>query len=614
MNKLYSASGALTFLFFLLCTCVSAQTTQMLQSFEGAATDDFAFSPSPAAYGPVSGQDDFWNVTMSIGNIMTASDGSSFWGGTDLINPTSGLSSGEKSILSFDAGVICNLTSASFSFDYNTDGFNQTDVLGYTLYLDGLSQGDVEVEDGTSAGWVTQSVNIPGTANTARLDIYVVLNGPQSFGIDNVRLLATGTNGSCTPVCGININPASIAYNCAALTAGADMVTAVIPYSGAELGAVVTASAGTVGGDDPASIQDGEITVSGLTEGMTYTLMINGGDCMLTVPLEPSADQCAEGVLLINEFLASPSAAEFVEVVSIATDPLDLTGYTFEDRTGNAKDLPAITLLPTQGVVLFLGSGTPPTSACPVEIVNGVGLNDSGDDLIFRNPAGQVIAQYTYTGAQVVSGESQARVPDRDPAGTFQLHGTIGDGSVLSSPCFDNEDETVALPLELISFTAETEEKSVVVNWSSIHELDNDRFELERSADGAAWEWLGTIEAGASVSNSYQFVDDSPLNGTNLYRLRQLDIDGTATIYGPVAANFLATGLDIYPNPTSGELRFRGSLDNVQRVSLMTSDGRNLRDLSLNMASVRMDDLRPGLYLLRVENKDGTDVLRFVKH
>ncbi len=576
--------------------------------------DDFAFSPSPAAYGPVTGQDDFWNVTMSIGNITTASDGSSFWGGEDLENGNGGVGSGEKSILSFDAGVICNLTSASFSFDYNTDGFNGSDELGYTLYLDGLSQGDVTVEDATSAGWETQSVNIPGTANTARLDIYVIQNGPQAFGIDNVRLLATGTSGSCTPVCGININPANIAYNCATLTAGADMVTAVIPYSGAELGAVVTASAGTVGGDDPASVQDGEITVSGLTEGMNYTLMINGGDCMLSVPLEPSADQCAEGVLLINEFLASPSADEFVEVVSIATTPLDLTGYTFEDRTGNAKDLPAVTLLPTQGVVLFLGSGSPPSSACPVEIINGVGLNDSGDDLIFRNPSGQVIAQYTYTGAQVVSGESQARVPDRDPAGDFQLHGTIGDGSILSSACFDNEDENVALPIELTSFTAEAEEKSVVLNWSSIQELDNDRFELERSSDGTAWEWLGTIAAGESVSNNYQFVDDSPLEGTNLYRLRQVDIDGTATFYGPVAANFIAAGLGIYPNPTSGELRLRGSLENVQRVSLMTSDGRHLRDLSLNTAAIRVDDLRSGLYLLRVENKEGTEVLRFVKY
>ena len=38
-----------------------------------------------------------------------------------------------------------------------------------------------------------------------------------------------------------------------------------------------------MGGDDPGTVSDGTITVTGLTEGSFYLLQVSGGDCELSV-------------------------------------------------------------------------------------------------------------------------------------------------------------------------------------------------------------------------------------------------------------------------------------------------------------------------------------------
>ncbi|WP_273446909.1 lamin tail domain-containing protein [Neolewinella agarilytica] len=639
MNKLYSASGAFTLLFFLLCTCVSAQTTQQLQSFEGSVDDNLAYSSSEVFAG--SGGNPTWNIVGAgdLPNIPAASDGEMFFGVRNT--------GGDPYTLTFDAGEICELTSARFVLDYFAFGLDGADDIYFELVIDGIGQGQGSIIEGenssnggpiSTTGWETFSVGIPGTAETAQLIITVDQRGEaDNIGLDNVRVTATGTGGSCMAVCGVSVDDSSIGYDCQSFSEGStDLVTANIPYSGAEMGSLVSVAGGVVGGDSPATQDGGIIKVSELTEGQTYTLEITGGDCSISVPFTIPVDQCTPSDLVINEVMAQPgsnlandingdgsvnSDDEFVEIYNRGVESIDVSGYTIEEtaNTGSRYIFPDGTVIGAGDGYVVISRDAPgarlaASLSCPMGVSNGfLGLNDNSPEAVFlKDPDGKVVAQVSFDDAP--DGESLALSPDGNLDGGYQPHTTVSSTGEPSSPCQENINNSVSLPLELLSFTAATASKTVELNWMTAYELDNDRFELERSADGAAWEWLGTIEAGASVSNSYQFVDDSPLNGTNLYRLRQLDIDGTATIYGPVAANFLATGLDIYPNPTSGELRFRGSLDNVQRVSLMTSDGRYLRDLSLNTASVRMDDLRPGLYLLRVENKDGTDVLRFVKH
>ncbi|MEM9680310.1 MAG: lamin tail domain-containing protein [Bacteroidota bacterium] len=103
----------------------------------------------------------------------------------------------------------------------------------------------------------------------------------------------TGTNAGCASVfpigtytpsgssCGVTFGSATV--TCLSNTIGDnnDNVTINIPYTGSDAGitSVTTTSGGTVGGDDPASVADGTITITGLTEGAAWDIVLNGGDC-----------------------------------------------------------------------------------------------------------------------------------------------------------------------------------------------------------------------------------------------------------------------------------------------------------------------------------------------
>ncbi|RZL05199.1 MAG: discoidin domain-containing protein [Hymenobacter sp.] len=114
----------------------------------------------------------------------------------------------------------------------------------------------------------------------------------------------------------------------------------------------------------------------------------------------------------------------------------------------------------------------------------------------------------------------------------------------------------VPLPVTLTRFSAARQGPEVAVSWATATELHNAGFEVQRSADGATFSTLANV-AGAGTTQagrSYTYLDAAPLRATAYYRLKQVDLDGTAT-FGPVvavqAAGALAT-VHAYPNPTTG--------------------------------------------------------------
>ncbi|MDB5268725.1 MAG: hypothetical protein JWP58_1765 [Hymenobacter sp.] len=114
-----------------------------------------------------------------------------------------------------------------------------------------------------------------------------------------------------------------------------------------------------------------------------------------------------------------------------------------------------------------------------------------------------------------------------------------------------------ALPVELISFEAVAKASGVNLAWATASEKNSDRFEIQRSATGEAYETLGLVKGQGSTTtaHSYSFVDSRPLAGTSYYRLRQVDTDGTSS-FSPVAAvqAEASTKVELYPNPSANQL------------------------------------------------------------
>ncbi|MDT8411131.1 MAG: T9SS type A sorting domain-containing protein [Vicingaceae bacterium] len=119
------------------------------------------------------------------------------------------------------------------------------------------------------------------------------------------------------------------------------------------------------------------------------------------------------------------------------------------------------------------------------------------------------------------------------------------------------------LPINLIYFNALAFENFVVVSWTTLSEINNDYYTIERSTDTKNWEEILTVN-GAGNSNimiEYTETDFYPLEGISYYRLKQTDFDGKYEYFNVVPVRNSPFGeeyeFSIFPNPiNSGEVLF----------------------------------------------------------
>ncbi|WP_296380692.1 lamin tail domain-containing protein [Winogradskyella sp.] len=253
-------------------------------------------------------------------------------------------------------------------------------------------------------------------------------------------------------------------YTCATNTDGDnnDNVTINIPYSGSEstIGTVTTTSGGMVVGDDPATVADGTIMITGLSEGDAWDLTINGGDCDgTTISGTVPAAQCDPEILVINEINADPSNApgevgdangdgtahfsddEFVEIYNTGAVAIDMENYTLEDASLR-HTFPAGTILQPNSFITVFGGGVPTgiPGIAQIATTGSVGLSNGGDTVTLKDDNGVVLTSYTYTGA----GNNQSIGRNPDFTGPFVQHATIDGNGALFSPGIENDDPTLS--------------------------------------------------------------------------------------------------------------------------------------------------------------------------
>lgn len=175
------------------------------------------------------------------------------------------------------------------------------------------------------------------------------------------------------------------------------------------------------------------------------------------------------------------------------------------------------------------------------------------------------------------------------------------------------------LPVKLVAFTAIASGNNSLLNWTTASELNNDRFEVERSIDGINFTYVGEVKgAGNSTSIlNYQFIDTrvSELSTKQVYyRLKQVDFDGTIDYSNIVLVNFnkvsAVTIQTIQPNPFGDKLSISYSLPEagVVTISLVDLQGRvlmtteNNANKGFNSANFNTEGISTGMYFITISH------------
>ena len=169
------------------------------------------------------------------------------------------------------------------------------------------------------------------------------------------------------------------------------------------------------------------------------------------------------------------------------------------------------------------------------------------------------------------------------------------------------------LPVKMGAFNASLKSNRVALTWNTETEINNAGFEVERKTANGQYEKVGFVASKAPGGNGSGFnysFEDAALNakGVVYYRLRQLDLDGKAT-YSEIRAVRMANGaltLTVYPNPSRGNTNIAlpagaGSMD----ISLENfSGGLVQRWMGVMNSNLQLNNLRPGVYVLRVQMRE----------
>lgn len=245
-------------------------------------------------------------------------------------------------------------------------------------------------------------------------------------------------------------------------------------------------------------------------------------------------------------------------------------------------------------------------------------------------------------GNAVVSGNGQAGRTNTGSGGgaggSSSLFNTFTGGRGGNGLVLIRYDFARILPVEYGDYNLEVNNKSrsVLINWSTLKETENDFFEIQRSLNGIDdFVVVGMMEGQGWTNSetSYQFEDDNlPLYTQKAYyRLVQVGFSGKRQVGKVLLANLdriekLSGSWQAYPNPSRGEnlkvfpVDENISISDQVEVQLTHSgtgfsfsfQSNNLQQLNKQIQE-NSSQLPKGVLLLRLSWDQSTEVIRLLK-
>ncbi len=188
--------------------------------------------------------------------------------------------------------------------------------------------------------------------------------------------------------------------------------------------------------------------------------------------------------------------------------------------------------------------------------------------------------------------------------------------------------DNTPLPVELTTFNAQIiENNKIELTWETATEINNYGFEIERKGlNNSNWSKVGFVE-GYGNSNSpknYSFSDNNLIGNKLIYRLKQIDIDGTFEYSKEIEIDVTPTKFSLaqnYPNPFNPTTSIKFSLPESTIAKIVVYDvlGKVVKtlvnerlDAGYHIVNFDASSLTSGTYFYTIETSKFTKVRKML--
>ncbi|MBK8553845.1 MAG: T9SS type A sorting domain-containing protein [Ignavibacteria bacterium] len=195
-------------------------------------------------------------------------------------------------------------------------------------------------------------------------------------------------------------------------------------------------------------------------------------------------------------------------------------------------------------------------------------------------------------------------------------------------PYMGADEPDIVLPVELVSFTFQIDERNVILKWTTSSEENNSGFEIQRNQNQSEWKVIGFSESNGNSTSpeDYAFTDNNLNSGKYGYRLKQIDFNGSFKYYNlnnEVVINVPEkySLFQNYPNPFNPKTTINYQIPAAINVTMKVFDisGKEISTLvnekkEAGFYSVDFDgtDLSSGTYIYTLQAGDFVSTRRMI--
>jgi hypothetical protein len=268
-------------------------------------------------------------------------------------------------------------------------------------------------------------------------------------------------------------------------------------------------------------------------------------------------EMIANPTLIYDLNALNPCATLFIDALSLPTIPNNSTILVCNSLICLNDIDPAILCFSPVIYVLSCVSSEWNSNG---EFING-GFSSQQFSLDFSGVENNCVINYSYTPNDI---------PQSD--GSYIQFSPLGGAAISHSVEADCNSSLNPLPLTWGSFTLSKLTKGVQIEWTTLSELNNQGFYIERSKSSLNFENINWFESqgNSSIGFSYSLVDNEAPYGLIYYRIKQIDFDGQ-TAYSNIQSINNNSIMDVYQNKNS--LIIKGGMDKYYMLNIYSMEG-----------------------------------------